>query len=304
MAKRISLLLLMTAMSVTFSLAQIQGKVEGEVADEKGVPIEKAEVTIVSQKSAAIHFDMVTDAQGKFFQVGLQPGYFVVNVKKEGFGPEAREFKIGIGEVTRIKVVLKSVADLNQKALSAADKLFLKGNNLYAAGKFQEAAAVYEEAVANNASHFGYRLNLGLSYKKLNRLEDALAAFRKAVELEPESFSANKELGEALARTGDPAAARPYYEKASALNPDDPDVHYNLGLCLNAGGDAQGALSHYEAAVRIKPDFAEPYYEMGTVLIGQNRVPDAVAALQKFLELAPDHEKAAVAKQLLDYLKK
>ena len=43
---------------------------------------------------------------------------------------------------------------------------------------------------------------------------------------------------------------------------------------------------------------------MGTILIGQNKVPEARASLEKFLALAPGHEKAAIAKQLLEYLKK
>jgi len=33
-------------------------------------------------------------------------------------------------------------------------------------------------------------------------------------------------------------------------------------------------------------------------------VEEAVKNLEKFLELAPEHEKANVTKQLLDYLKK
>jgi len=43
---------------------------------------------------------------------------------------------------------------------------------------------------------------------------------------------------------------------------------------------------------------------MGTILIGQNKAPEAKANLEKFLALAPDHEKAAIAKQLLEFLKK
>lgn len=304
MPRKISLFILMSVLTVSISLAQIQGKIDGQVADESGKPLEGVSVTIVSQRTASMHFDMATDKDGKFRQVGLMPGYFIVNFKKEGFAPVAREAKVGIAEQTTLQVTMKTIASQNQKALSAADRTFIKGNTLYADQKYEEAIAAYREAISNDGSNWGYYLNLGLACKKMNRFDDALAAFRKAVELEPESFSANKELGETLARTGDPAAARPFYEKASALNPEDPDVHYNLGLCLNSGGDPTAALGQFEAAVKIKPDFAEPYYEMGTVLIGQNRVPEAVTALQKFLELAPNHEKASVARQLVDYLKK
>jgi len=43
---------------------------------------------------------------------------------------------------------------------------------------------------------------------------------------------------------------------------------------------------------------------MGTILIGQNKAAEAISALEKFLAIAPEHEKAGIAKQLLEFLKK
>jgi TolA-binding protein len=43
---------------------------------------------------------------------------------------------------------------------------------------------------------------------------------------------------------------------------------------------------------------------LGTLYVGQNRVNDAIHSFERFLSLAPDHAKAPLAKQLLDYLKK
>ena len=63
-------------------------------------------------------------------------------------------------------------------------------------------------------------------------------------------------------------------------------------------------MVQFERAIELKPDFADPYYELGTLLIGQNKVPEAVASLEKFLALAPDHPNAGAAKQLLQALKK
>jgi len=54
----------------------------------------------------------------------------------------------------------------------------------------------------------------------------------------------------------------------------------------------------------LKQDYAEAYYEIGTICIGQNNIDEAVINLEKFLELSPEHEKAATARQMLDYLKK
>jgi tetratricopeptide (TPR) repeat protein len=292
----------LTAIVAVSAWGQVQGRVGGRVVDAAGKPLEKVAVSIVSQRTSSVRFDLTTDKSGKFLQIGIAPGDYAVSFKKDGFAPASKEIHVGIDEAARIDIELKPAAA--EKALGEADRTFLNGNMLYASQKFAEAAAAYERAIQLDPGNWGYYVNLGLADKKMNKPDEALAAFRKAVEINPESFSANKETGEALAKAGRWDEARPFYEKAAALNPDDPDVHYNLGLCLSSLGDPEGALAQFRKAVELKPDLADGYYEMGTLLIGRNKVPEAVASLEKFLALAPDHPKAEVARQLLQALKK
>jgi Flp pilus assembly protein TadD len=284
--------------------AQFQGRIEGRVFDTAGTPIEKAEVSIVSQRTSSVHYELSTDKEGKFIQVGLIPGYFLITVKKSGFQSRSSEFRVGVAGDVKLEVKLETADQITMKSISEGDKLFLKGNKFYAEQKFAEAAAVYAEAVALTPGNWGYHLNLGLALKKMDRRDEALAAFRKAVELNPESYSANKEIGELLAKAGSAAEARAFYEKAAALGPDDPDAHYNLGACLMNAGESEAAFGHFQKAVELKPDYAEAYYQMGTILIGRNQIPEAVKSLEKFLELAPNHPQAPVAQQLLQALKK
>ena len=284
--------------------AQFQGRVEGRVVDAAGAPIEKAEVSIVSQKTSSVRYELKTDKDGKFIQIGLMPGYYLVTIKKAGFLTRSNEFRVGVAGEVKLDVKMETADQITMKSVSEGDKLFLKGNTSYAAQKFAEAAAAYAEAVALTPGNWGYHFNLGLALKKLERPDEALAAFRKAVELNPESYSANKEMGELLARAGSAAEAKAFYEKAAALAPDDPDAHYNLGVCLMNAGEAETAFGHFQKAVELKPDYAEAYYQLGTILIGRNQIPEAVTSLEKFLELAPNHPQAPVARQLLQALKK
>lgn len=284
--------------------AQFQGRLEGLVTDAAGAPLAKAEITLVSQKSSAMYYNLTTDENGRFFQVGIQPGYFQISVKKEGFMPKSSEVHVRIADVTQVEVRLEKATDIVEKAVSEADRKFLKGNKLYEEKKYEEAIAVYNEAIALSAVNWGYFLNLGLAFKKVEKPDEALAAFRKAVELNPDSYSANKELGEALAKTGAFEEAKTFYEKGAALSPEDPDAHFNLGACLLNTGLSEDALARFLKAVELKPDYADAHYQMGTIYIGLNKVPEATASLEKFLALAPDHEKAPLAKQLLEYLKK
>ncbi len=284
--------------------AQTQGRIDGRVQGPDGSPVDRAEISIVSQRTSSIHYELKTDKDGHFVQIGLAPGQYVVSAKKAGFATASKEIHVGIGDETKVELILKPVDTSTQKALTDADQIFLRGNKLYADQKFAEAAAAYTEAVGKDPANWRYELNLGLAEKKQNKAEAALAAFRKAVELNPDSYSANKETGEALAKAGQFAEAKAFYEKAVTLSPDNPDARYNLGVCLVNTAEPEPALAQFQKAVELNPDYADAYYQIGTLFINQNKVPEAVANLEKFLQLAPNHEKAGVARQLLEYLKK
>ncbi len=284
--------------------AQTTGKLSGVVRDGQGNPVEKAVVNVVSTKTSAMSYELKTNKEGKFLQVGIIPGYFQISVKKEGYLPRSVEVKVSLAEETTIEIRLDTADEVALRSVSAADQAFLKGNKLYGEQKYAEAAAAFEEAVKLSQPNWGYFFNLGLAYKRLDKKEEAIGAFRKAVELNSESYSSNKELGEALGKGGAFEEAKTYFQKAVELSPDDPDAHYNLGACLTNTGESEAAQAHFQKAVDLKPDYADAYYQLGTIFIGQNKVPEAVQSLEKFLELAPNHEKAPLAKQLLQYLKK
>ncbi len=284
--------------------AQIQGKIEGLVCDSEGNPLGKVSVTIVSQWSSAVRFEVTTKADGKFSQVGLQPGYYLVSLKKTGFTPVSTEVRVRIAETTQLEIKMRTGSEVLERALSASDGLFLKGNTLYADKKYEEAAAAYREAIAKSGLQWGYHFNLGLALKKLGRPDESKAALLKALELNPESYSVNREVGENLAKAGDFSAARPYYQKAVDLSPDDPEAQYNIGVCLTNLGETEAALAAFEKTIQLKTDYADAYYQAGTILIGLNKKEEAIQSLEKFLALAPSHPQADLARQLLDFLKK
>lgn len=304
MSKRLTAAILM---SLGLSLAawpQVQGKLTGIVADAMGRPVEKAEVAVVSTKTVSMNFSLTTNKEGKFSQVGIMPGYYQITVKKSGYVTRIAEVRVSLASEMSVSIRLDTADEVVAKSLSAADRLFVAGNKLYAEQKYPEAALSYEEALKLSGSNWGYYFNLGLAYKKMGHPTEETAAFVRAVELNPSSYSANKELGEALARSGDFEKAKTYYRKAVDLSPDDPDAQYNLGICLVNTGEAEEALACFRKTTDLKPDYAEAFYQIGTILIGRNEAPEAIASLERFLALAPDHEKAPLARQLLEFLKK
>jgi len=286
------------------SWPQVQGKIEGTVTDKNGRPLAGVEINIISTKMASRHFERKTDKNGKFVQIGLWPGYYQVNFKKEGYLPVSREVKVSIGESTLVDIKMEEVEKSIEKMLSKADQLFLKGNKLFAENKFAEAAAIFEKAISLNDTQWGYYFNLGLCYKKMGQSEKAVEVFQQSLKLNPESFIITKELGEALAKLGHYDDADEHYQKAVELNQDDPDVYYNYGVVLINLGKSPEALEAFQRAIELNPEHADAYYQLGTLYIGQNKTQEAIASLEKFIQLAPDDPKVKTAQQLLSYLKK
>jgi tetratricopeptide (TPR) repeat protein len=301
--KKIVIVLFLINICAIYGWSQ-HGKIIGFVTDKEGNPQEDVTVTISSVKSAAKKVEVKTNKEGKFSQVGLWPDYYHITFKKSGFMPVSREIRVRIAAPTELQIILEKAQDMMERNLSAADKLFLKGNKLYAEQKYDEAIEVYNEALELSQSQWGYYFNLGLAYKKSEKREDASRAFLKAQEMNPESYSVNKELGELLAKEENYEEAKKYYAKAAEISDDDPEALYNLGVCLTNLGDQEGALASFLKTVELKEDYTDAYYQIGTLYINQNNVEEAIKNLEKFLELAPEHEKAPVSKQLLDYLKK
>src|SRR5512139_2414847 len=126
-----AVIVLFVLMSAVSAWPQYQGMISGTVRDPDGKPIEKAEVSIVSQKTSTIRYELKTDREGRFVQIGMMPGQYMVSVRKAGFMPDSKEVHVGVAAQENLQISLKSVAAEAEKSYSAADKAFLKGNKLY-----------------------------------------------------------------------------------------------------------------------------------------------------------------------------
>ncbi len=182
--RKIVIFLLLICILTVYGWSQ-HGKIIGTVTDKEGNPQEKVTVTIVSVKSSAKKIEVQTNKEGKFSQIGLWPDYYHVTFKKSGFMPISREIRVRIASPTEMEIILDKAQDMMERNLSAADKLFLKGNKLYAEQKYDEPIQSYNDALELSQSQWGYYFNLGLALHQLGSHPEATTHFKKAVELDP-----------------------------------------------------------------------------------------------------------------------
>jgi len=75
-------------------------------------------------------------------------------------------------------------------------------------------------------------------------------------------------------------------------NPNDLSARYNLALAYKLGGMDDLALQEFQRVADRQADFADVHYELAQLLLKADRRGEAAAALQRVLELEPEHEGA------------
>jgi Flp pilus assembly protein TadD len=123
-------------------------------------------------------------------------------------------------------------------------------------------------------------------------LKGAEYAFRRVTEAEPEYADGWLNVARALIQEGETEAARPFAEKALALQPSLARGHFFLAMVQKADGDYDGALQNLNETVRQYPRDRVALNQVGRILFLQRRYANAVAALEKTLDVDPEDLQA------------
>jgi len=129
---------------------------------------------------------------------------------------------------------------------------------------------------------------------------DFLASFASFEELPPLTLSKEKiaefmkayTRGVELVHEGKNAEAAAEFERASAILPEHADTHQNLAILHAKMENRRRSIEEYVTLTKLRPDDAQAFHDLGTMLFHENRLADAVRALERALELAPDYVEA------------
>lgn len=143
-------------------------------------------------------------------------------------------------------VFLTSVASLAATPSPAAKAAFEKGEAGLAAGKLDEAAAAYQDAIKATPGYAPALNGLGSVLFKQKKSAEAIAQFRAATEADPTFKLAWFNLGYAARKSSDFPVAAQAYEKYTALDANDPDGFYGLAESYKGAGQNDKAIAAYE----------------------------------------------------------
>jgi tetratricopeptide (TPR) repeat protein len=168
----------------------------------------------------------------------------------------------------------KAAAEFQAAQKSAAEKdpnqhlLWAKLGEAYdVAGRNEEAAQAYQQAVLAKPDDPGYYNNLGNVLARAGKIDDARAAYTKSAELDPtKAATAWRNFGISLYNANRGADAIEPLQKSAELDPKSAQTWYLLGACLiyrmtvKKVGDkdvpefAPGTIEAYQKAVELDPN--------------------------------------------------
>ncbi len=155
--------------------------------------------------------------------------------------------------------------------------------------KTNDAIADARRAVqlAPNSSQAQSALSLALFYA--GQTKEASRAAARAVQLNPESPFALLVQGQALLAQHQTDAARTTLQQAEGLAPNLPLIQSNLAAAYNRLDMPQRAEKAYRRVLEKSPDSAAAHAGLGGVLLSSGHPKEALAELQRAVELEPNN---------------
>ncbi len=160
--------------------------------------------------------------------------------------------------------------------------------------RHEEAREAYERRLElAPESVWGLVMFGRLLHADLDQTPRAEALFRKAIEVAPTDKRGFKWLGDLLSDEDRFDEAIPVLEKGLEIDPDDGGMWRDLGTCLHYGKkDLAAAERTYRRAIECDPEDEVLWYPLALCLNDLRRPEEALAVLDKCIELAPDYALA------------
>ena len=164
----------------------------------------------------------------------------------------------------------------------------LLGILLTETGRPQEAAVALRRAAALRPGHADTAIALARACAECGELPEAIALVEGVLATRPRDVGLRLALAQFQARTGDTRAAVATARDAVGLAPDDPRARAALACHLVAAGQPEAALVEAEAGLARRGNMADAWLARGVALRALGRAAEAVAALDRAANLAPD----------------
>jgi tetratricopeptide (TPR) repeat protein len=189
--------------------------------------------------------------------------------------------------ITLLTTQLSVVA--TQDPTARARQAYDRAVELEGRGNYTAALSLLWEASGLAPQDADVQNRLGEALERIGALDAAVDAYRRALAERPAFRKASNNLILALVKTGKGPEA---VERARALvaqAPGDADRYFTLGLAQSEQ-DIEGAIQTFRKLLELDPRHTLGRYNLALVLRRSDRLPEALAELERALAIEPRAE--------------
>lgn len=291
------------------------GRIGGTVTDLDGNPIEGAKVAIAFSQNEGLKFESLTNKKGEWSFLGLGTGNWNLVSYAKGFDPVNQPVYVSQLAVNPpVKIKLKK-SEKPGGGLIEDETSFVyleTGNKLYREGKYAEAVTQYETFIEKNPLAYQVRISIADSYREMGDIDKATALYNELIEKSKTDAALGKDmiakalagLGNIMLKQNKLPEAQDYFKQSIEASPKDEVLAYNVGEIFFSNQGYDEAIKYFTLAAEIKPDWPDSYLKLGYVYLNKADNANAIVKFEKFLTLEPDGERAALARNILNAIKK
>lgn len=163
----------------------------------------------------------------------------------------------------------------------------IKANDLFEAGKPEEAAQIYRHMLEENPNSAWTDYNLALALEAMHDTKGAEEALRKGIDIDPKLAKIRAELGQLELTDGDMESAQQWLQSALDIEPQLVDARGNLAMIYAGKGDLATAEKMLRQALEDDPQYMEGHLNLGLILAHQGKMPGAEQELDRSVALDP-----------------
>ncbi|MCY4505982.1 MAG: tetratricopeptide repeat protein [Acidobacteria bacterium] len=298
--------------------AQNNARVFGGITDPGGQPVEDVTVTLVYEGGLARSYEVATNAEGEFLQMGLVRGPYTLTAIKEGVGINRAAIDLSAGQSLEHDLTLRSLEEVYRESVSEEERAaldaqaattdaFEQGLAAVRGGDLATAVGFFQTALETTPECAECQRNLGIVQGRLGAYDDAEAAFRAALALEPdnaESYVGLAEIYNAQRRFDDAAEASAAAARLSGGGGgDDATAVFDQGLIFWNSGRLDEARQQFERTLELDPSHGEAHYWLGMANLNAGQMAEAAAEFEIYLDREPNGRFAATATGILSSIR-
>jgi len=271
-------------------------------AREVNSQTEARTVTVVSAPKAIVWIDDIrrgtTDDTGRLSQLKVGAGRHTLRVRANGF----KEASLPITTAGEINVRLVRTTDNAELLFQQAESARETARD---AAARQNAADLYRQALQARAAFPSAHVGLARVLMDLNDTEGALAEIEKARQARPSFPEASAVEGRIYRETGQTDEAIGAFNRAIRESRGfQPEAHVGIGLVYEDKGQFEMAAREFKIAIDQLSDTEPIIYQMlGAAYEKIGNGPEAIAAYENYLRLAPNGSQATAVRSIIEQLK-